>query len=91
MAATHSFDHPTYVEGCYLCRLRSVAVSPSCTPSRSGASRYQQTVKLEKSWSEDIPAYKRLVKGGVQPDTVDGAAQLEKQVDARDGQVANVE
>lgn len=69
--------------------LLSISISAAATPTRSG--NYRQTQDLADQWERDIPAYKRLVKGGVQPDTVDGAADLEKQVDAHHGQVVNVE
>lgn len=74
----------TCARGCCETQLehyRSVSISPAATPTRSGV-RYAQTTQLEKNWNKDIPAYKRLVKGGVQPDTVDGASKLEQAVDA---------
>lgn len=68
----------------------SISIAPAAMPTRSGP-RYSDTTNLEKRWEADLPAYQRLVKGGVQPDSVDGAAELEKQVDAIDGQVVNAD
>lgn len=76
MAATHSVDHPYPVEGCWLCKMRSVSVSPAAMPTRRDI-RYSSTVQTEKNWNKDIPAYRRLVKEGIQPEGVDGCAELE--------------
>ena len=76
MPATHSQDHRTYVEGCWLCKMRSVSVAPAALPTRQDV-RYSSTDQLEKNWQKDIPAYKRLVADGLQPEQVDGCADLE--------------
>lgn len=85
MTATHRFDHPSFVEGCYLCRLRSVSISPAALPTRQDA-RFSSTDQLEKNWNKDIPAYKRLVADGLQPESVDGCADLEARATTK-GQV----
>ena len=76
MTATHSYDHRQPVEGCYLCKLRSVSISPAAMPTRQDV-RYSATDELEKGWQKDIPAFKRLEKDGLNPGRVDGAAELE--------------
>ena len=78
MTATHSQDHRQPVEGCYLCKLRSVSISPAAMPTRQDV-RYSATDNLEKGWQKDIPAYKRLVADGLQPARVDGCAEIEAQ------------
>lgn len=88
MRGIHANTHPAFVPGCLLCKLLTVSVAPAATPTRNDA-RYAQTVELENQWNKDIPAYKRLVDNGLQPDTVDGAHELEQKVDAHDGQVAS--
>lgn len=35
MPKTHNEKHPTYKEGCQVCKWRSVAIAPSATPTRS--------------------------------------------------------
>lgn len=75
MAATHSLDHPTYVENCWLCKMRSVSVAPAAMPTRQDV-RYSSTDQLERNWKKDIPAYKELVKQGIQPEQVDGCHDL---------------
>lgn len=75
MSATHSLDHPGFVEGCWLCRMRSISIAPAALPTRRDV-RYTSTDNLEKAWKKDIPAYKALVKEGYQPDTVDGASKI---------------
>lgn len=75
MTATHSIEHTHFHENCYLCKLRSVSITPAATPTRRDV-RYKATDDLEKGWQKDLPAYKTLVKDGLQPDTVDGAHEL---------------
>jgi len=84
MPADHSIRHRSYVDGCYLCKLRSVAVSSAATPSRSSAMQVQSTNDLAKRWDKDIPAYRRLVKDGLQPEGVDGCAEIEKRADHKE-------
>lgn len=83
MPATHSQDHRTHVPGCYLCKLRSVSISPAAMPTRQDV-RFQATDDLEKGWQKDIPAYKRLVKDGLQPQQVDGCAEAEMRADYKE-------
>lgn len=54
---------------------RSVQLSPALMPTRQD-NRYVSTDQLEKNWQKDIPAYKELVKQGIQPEQVDGCADL---------------
>ena len=77
MAATHSTDHPSFVEGCWLCRMRSIGISADALPTRAKP-RYSQIKKTESEWQKDIPAYRRLVKAGKDCGHVDGAAAVER-------------
>lgn len=62
----------------------SVTIAPSAMPSRTGGLRAQQTNALAKQWDKDIPAYKRLVADGMQPNSVDGAADLEAKATSKE-------
>ena len=72
----HAKRHPYFVDGCINCKLLSVSISPHALPTRRDV-RFTATDQLEKGWQKDIPAYKRLVKDGIQPQQVDGCAALE--------------
>lgn len=50
----------------------SATVTPSKRPEAVAL------VEREKQWNRDMPAYKRLVQSGIQPQTIDGAAEFEK-------------
>lgn len=75
----HRQKHPNLDEPeCFGCRLASIRVAPSATPSRAGGSFAAENVAKEKRWTEDHAAYRRLVKNGLQPKVLDGAAELER-------------
>lgn len=73
----HRETHPDLdVEGCFGCRVSGVRMGMNTTTTRG-----QQVAainKTESNWNKDMPAYKRLRKEGLQPKSVDGAANLEK-------------
>ena len=54
----------------------SVSVSALATPTRRP--RVTEVENTEARWQQDIPAYKRMRKSGLQPRTVDGASQVER-------------
>lgn len=60
----------------YRDHLLSVSVAPSAMPSRSP--EVAATKARDGRWQKDMPAYKRLRKDGVQPKSIDGAADIEK-------------
>lgn len=66
--------HPEPVEGCYGCRLASVAFSGEAMVTRSPD--VVAAAARERRWDKDIPAYRALRKNGVQPRTSDGAHEL---------------
>jgi hypothetical protein len=59
-------DHPSDCD-CFGCKLRTIQFN------RGPAS---QTL-MERRWAEDMPAYARLRRDGLQPRHVDGSAELE--------------
>lgn len=65
--ANHRDTHPEYVEGCYACKLRSVNLGGF--PS--------EPTMTEKRWDRDMPAYKAMRADGLQPPSIDGAADLQ--------------
>ena len=66
--------HSEYNDDCFRCRIETVAIAPSAT----GSSDAQSVNAREAQWNADMPAYKRLRSQGLQPDKIDGCAQLEK-------------
>lgn len=79
--ARHHQVHPQPVDGCYACKLASVQVGPSATPSRSearpGQYAYQQRFAAEFH-NGDREAYRRLRADGLQPPRIAGSAHLER-------------
>lgn len=53
----------------------SIRLSAACTPTRSGA--VVNKLESDKAFAKDGPAYKRLRKDDLQPDHIDGCAELE--------------
>jgi hypothetical protein len=82
----HQEVHPHLdVEGCFGCRVASVAFAASAAPSRSaGAAHAQWVNETEKRWHKDMAAYKRLVRDGVQPMQIDGCAEREARANTRE-------
>lgn len=65
------------VPGCFGCKIASVQLAPSATPSRRGGARAAQIEATDRSWARDMAAYKRLRQDGLQPMAIDGAHELE--------------
>lgn len=73
----HRETHPNLdVEGCFGCKVANVRVAPNHTTT--GGERAAQINATESRWQKDMPAYKRLRADGLQPKTIDGAANVEK-------------
>ena len=72
-------EHPTYVEGCWQCKIGSVQAAPSAMPTRSGGARAVEINATDKRWTTDMDAYKRLRRDGLQPPRIDGAADIERE------------
>lgn len=80
----HERTHPNLdVEGCFGCRIANVGI----TPSALGSSDARAKNHVERQWSVDHDAYRRLRANGVQPRSSEGAARIE----ARANTVAEVE
>lgn len=62
--------------GCYSCRLLTVGVAASSMPTRHPQAVGDEA--REQRWNRDMPAYKRLRADGVQPQRIDGSADMEK-------------
>ena len=72
--ATCAKHHPDYDPDCFRCKVVTVAVAPSAAGSPQAAIKN----RVEAEWNADMPAYRRLRAQGLQPDKIDGCAQLEK-------------
>lgn len=70
----HPCDCPTYRE-----HLLSIGFAASAMPTRRAEA--SKVNAKEKRWEADMPAYRRLRKDGLQPQTIDGAARLEAHAD----------
>lgn len=86
----HQETHPTYVEGCDLCRWTSVSVAPSATPSRGGGQDAARINAKEKEWAKDMRAYRAIRANGLQPRGIDGAARLEHASDRMEVEAGSV-
>jgi hypothetical protein len=64
--------HPSYVPGCFACRVSTVGVSAEATPTRRPHA--VDVEATEKRWHKDHAAYERLVAQGYQPPRLDGCA-----------------
>mgnify|MGYP001602139945 CR=1 FL=1 len=53
----------------------SVSVAPSALTTQS-SSHLKQSLAREKEWEKDMPAYRELRRQGLQPQRIDGAADL---------------
>lgn len=73
MTCGHSCACPSYRD-----HVGSVSIAPSATPSRNGGRHALITNETEKGWAEDHAAYRRMVKNGLQPAVLDGAAHMER-------------
>ena len=68
----HRQTHEFYVEGCFGCRISTVRMNTS-----EGVRKTQQR---EDQLAKDRDAYKRLRRDGLQPNTVDGSANVEGRI-----------
>jgi hypothetical protein len=66
--------HPCRCDS-YRDHILSISVSSAAMPTRRPEAN--ATNAKEARWHQDMPAYKRLRKNGVQPKSIDGAARIE--------------
>ena len=71
MPRPHQDRHPTFVEGCFGCKLLTIHYGRPPTPQS----------RMEQRWQQDMPAYKRLRADGLQPKSIDDCATLERHAD----------
>ncbi len=64
-------------------KLKSIRFGSVPGGTRAGQSRVDEINARGKAWDEDMPAYRRLRRDGLQPKGVDGAAQLERHAEDR--------
>jgi hypothetical protein len=77
----HQEVHPTYVEGCFGCRIASVRIGAAAMPTR-----HERTNTLDAAWAKqmrDDEAYKTLRRQGLQPARTAGCHELAQVNDAR--------
>jgi len=67
---------------CFRCRALSVSVSPSSTPTRTGAALWAAK-REEHTLNTDGEAYKRLRADGYQPKSINGSAHIEANATTR--------
>ena len=67
-------------EGCFGCKVASVAFSSTAMPTRTTTSTVERDTKV---MHKDVAAYRRLRKSGLQPKSVKGSALLEKTSDSK--------
>jgi hypothetical protein len=79
MPKTHGVTHFD-PDTCFGCRIQTVQVAPSATPSRSPG--IQSHKQAERALDDDLGAYKRLRDQGLNPKSTNGAAQLEKRAES---------
>jgi hypothetical protein len=75
--------HPTYIEGCFGCKVGTLQMAPSVASSTVWGARAKADKEREKRWGVDMPAYKRLREQGYQPPRIDGSAHLETHAETR--------
>lgn len=77
-APTHRDLHPQLVDGCFACKIRTINLAPSATPSRRQGAHAAEHNRKERQLGRDLDAYKRLRRDGVQPTRTNGAAHVEQ-------------
>jgi hypothetical protein len=78
----HLATHPQPLEDCFGCKAVTLRIAPSATPTREGGGEpVTRVLEREKRWERDMPAYKRCVDAGAEPQSIDGCADLEVRAD----------
>lgn len=81
MTATHAERHVDFHDGCWACKVRSVGVSAEAMPNRKGP--IAAVNAKDKVLSDDLAAYKRLRRDGLQPKRIDGSATVEARANSQ--------
>lgn len=67
-------------EGCFGCKVASIAFSSTAMPTRSEHGTVERDTKIMHN---DVAAYRRLRRSGLQPKSVKGSAFMEKTSDSK--------
>jgi hypothetical protein len=78
--ARHQYNPETCTDDCFGCRIQTVSFAASAMPTRSEAAKVERDTAVMHN---DVAAYRRLRKDGVQPKSVKGSAELEKRAGSR--------
>lgn len=71
----HRERHPIYVEDCWACKIGTVGISAEAMQTRKP--RVAEVNAKQAQWDRDMPAYKAMRGQGIQPPSIDGAADLQ--------------
>ncbi len=69
----HQQVHPTFVEGCWKCKVGSVAIGVAALPTRKPEANRQGDWWAQKQ--KDMGAYRTLRDEGLQPPSIEGSHQ----------------
>lgn len=67
-------EHPSFVEGCYACRIGQVTFGSGTSETKTGGSG--GSLKMERQLEKDRPAYKAMKDQGLKPGKLIGAHEL---------------
>lgn len=76
----------TCSRGCCATQLehyRSVSISAAATPNRKGALPIVRQEQMDKQLAKDLTAYRELRRQHVQPNQIDGAADLAQRAESK--------
>lgn len=78
----HRKTHPNLdVPDCFPCRVSHVTFGAESMPTRK--SREVGLINKERQWDTDMDAYKRLRNDGLQPQKIDGSANIEAKAEEK--------
>lgn len=79
----HYETHPEYVEGCFGCKLTTIALFDVETGDFRGTTRHRHSARKIK---RDVEAYEKARKAGLRPEssTVEGVEKAEKRAESEE-------
>jgi len=81
MELNHNDHLGEFVEGCFVCKVSTIAFGSGTAPTRRPGA--ESVEAREKRWNKDMPAYKALRAQGLQPPHIDGSAELMAKAETR--------
>lgn len=78
---SHREFHPVPVDSCFGCKVLSIGISAEALPNRKGP--IAAINHKDKVLSDDLAAYKRLRRDGLQPKQIDGSAIVEARANSQ--------